>query len=173
MKSKGLTLLITGEGKGKTTAAMGQALRAVGHGQNVYVVFFMKGRDYGEYKAFQQLRGIKAVKAGRDSFVNKENPDPVDVKMAGEGFNKAKEAVMSGHYQMVILDEINVAVDFGLINLQDVLELIYKKPPEVHLILTGRYAPQELINAADTVSEIREVKHHYSSGVEAQLGIEY
>ena len=173
MEKEGLTLVFTGNGKGKTTSAMGQVLRAVGHGCGALVVFFMKGRDYGEYKAAEQLAGLDVVKAGRDCFVDRENPDPVDLSMAREGFALAREAALKGNYDLVVLDEINVAVDFGLVPLQDVLSLIREKHPRVHLILTGRYAHPEIIEAADTVSELKEIKHHYNSGIGAKKGIEY
>jgi len=170
---RGLVMVYTGEGKGKTTAAVGQAVRALGHGWRVYMIHFMKGRDYGEHLAARRLPGLTMVKAGRDSFVNRDNPDPVDVQLAREGFRQAREAVFSGEYDLVVLDEINVAVDFRLIPLEDLLELVEQKPKELDLILTGRYAHPEIIKRADMVSEILNIKHHYDSGVESRRGIEH
>jgi len=167
-------MVVTGDGKGKTTSALGQALRALGHGYRVAMFQFMKGRKYGELLAAEKhLPGLVIRLCGLDSFVMRDNPAPVDVEMAREGFAQARQAVLSGAYDMVILDEINVAVDFKLIPLKDVLDLVAEKPPALDLILTGRYAAPELIAIADTVSEIREVKHHYAAGVKDRAGIEY
>ena len=172
-KDKGLVMVYTGDGKGKTTAAVGQALRALGHGFRVYMIHFMKGRDYGEFLAAENLPRLTVDRAGRDSFVNRENPDPVDVELAREGFARAVKAVKSGEYDLVVLDEINVAVDYGLIPEAELLKLLEEKPPGVHLILTGRGASPELIKRADMVSEVLMIKHHYHSGVPARKGIEY
>ncbi|NPU85777.1 MAG: cob(I)yrinic acid a,c-diamide adenosyltransferase [Syntrophaceae bacterium] len=172
--NRGLVMVLTGNGKGKTTSAMGQALRAVGHGRKVLVIQFMKGRKYGEVLAAEKhLPGITIVQSGLDSFVMRDNPAPVDVELARQGLEMAREALTAGTHDMVILDEINVAIDFKLIPLPDLLDLIRNKPPEVDLILTGRYAPPEIVELADTVSEIREVRHHYSKGIKERAGIEY
>ena len=172
--SKGLVIVLTGNGKGKTTAAFGQALRAIGQGYKVLVVQFMKGRAYGEFIAGEKyLPRLTIVRSGLDSFVMRENPAPVDIELAEQGFEMAAKAVASGKYDMVILDEINVAVDFKLLNLPGVINLIKNKPPAVDLILTGRYAAKEIIRLADTVSEIKEIKHHYRAGIKDRAGIEY
>lgn len=170
---KGLVMVYTGDGKGKTTAAVGQAFRAAGHGFRVYMIHFMKGRDYGEFIAARYLPNLTVVRAGRDSFVNRENPDPVDRQLAKEGFEKARKAIESGEYDLVVLDEINVAVDFGLVNETDLLELLDNRPPAVDLVLTGRGASAELVKKADLVSEILAIKHHYDQGVKMRKGIEY
>lgn len=171
---RGLVILVTGDGKGKTTSALGQALRALGHGYRVCMIQFMKGRKYGELLAAERfLPGLTIHLSGLDSFVMRDRPAPVDVEMAHEGLALARREMLSGAYDLVILDEINVAVDFKLIPLKDVLDLIAEKPPALDLILTGRYAAPELIAAADTVSEIREIKHHYAAGVKDRAGIEY
>ena len=171
---RGLVMVVTGDGKGKTTSALGQALRALGHGYRVAMFQFMKGRKYGELLAAERhLPGLVIRLCGLDSFVMRDRPAPVDMEMAREGFAQARQAVLSGDFDMVILDEINVAVDFKLIPLKDVLDLVAEKPPALDLILTGRYAAPELIAVADTVSEIREVKHHYAAGVKDRAGIEY
>ena len=172
--SRGLVIVITGNGKGKTTSAFGQALRAIGQGYKVFILQFMKGRDYGEYMAAEKyLPRLTICRSGLDSFVMRDNPAPVDVELARQGFALAKEAVASGKYDMIILDEINVAVDFKLIALEDMVDLIKNKPPALDLILTGRYAPKEVLKLADTVSEIKEIKHHYAAGIKDRAGIEY
>ncbi len=171
---RGLVIVITGNGKGKTTSAFGQALRAIGQGYKVFMMQFMKGRDYGEYLAAEKyLPRFTICRSGLDSFVMRDSPAPVDIELARQGFETAKKAVASGKYNMIILDEINVAVDFKLIPLQDVIDLIKNRPPDVDLILTGRYAPKEIQKFADTVSEIKEIKHHYAAGIKDRAGIEY
>lgn len=172
--TRGLVFVYTGNGKGKTTAAMGQALRAVGHGLKVLVVQFMKGKKYGEVLAAEKyLPGVDIYQCGLDSFVMRGNPAPIDIELAGKGLSIAREALSSGQYNIVILDEINVALDFKLIPLGDVVELIKQRTPSVDVILTGRYAPAEIIEIADTVSDVREVKHHYATGIKERAGIEY
>ncbi len=170
---RGLVMVYTGDGKGKTTAAVGQALRALGHGFRVYMIHFMKGRDYGEFLAAEKLPHLTIDRAGRDSFVNRKSPDPIDIELAREGFARAGKAIKSGDYDIVVLDEINVAVDYGLIPEADLLKLLEEKPPGVDLILTGRGASPELVKRADMVSEVLMIKHHYNAGVEGRKGIEY
>jgi cob(I)alamin adenosyltransferase len=172
--AKGLVIVITGNGKGKTTAAFGQALRAIGQGYRVFVLQFMKGRKYGEFIAAEKyLPRLTIRMSGLDSFVMRDNPAAIDIEWAQKGLVAAKKAINSGKYDMVILDEINVALDFKLIALPDVIELIKNKPTNLDIILTGRYAPSEIIELADTVSEVKEVKHHYSKGIKDRVGIEY
>jgi len=172
--SRGLVIVLTGDGKGKTTAALGQALRALGHGLKVLIIQFMKGKKYGEVLAAEQyLPGLTIVRSGLDSFVMKNNPAPVDIELAQQGLNLAKKAVSSGEYNMIILDEINVALDFKLIPLEEVLDMLRNRPSSVDVILTGRYALPEIIEIADTVSEVKEIKHHYSKGVKERAGIEF
>jgi len=172
--AKGLVIVITGNGKGKTTAAFGQALRAIGQGYKVFVMQFMKGRKYGEFIAAEKyLPHLTLRMSGLDSFVMRDNPAATDIELAQKGLDTAKKAIKSGKYDMVILDEINVALDFKLIDLQEVIEIIKNKPAGLDLILTGRYAPKEIIKLADTVSEIKEVKHHYKAGIKDRAGIEY
>lgn len=172
--TRGLVMVITGNGKGKTTSAFGQALRAIGQGFKVFILQFMKGRDYGEFIAAEKyLPRLTVRRSGLDSFVMRDHPAPVDIELARQGFEAVKKAVNSGKYNMVILDEINVAVDFKLIEVSDVIDLIKNRPPQVDLILTGRYAPKEIIRLADTVSEVKEIKHHYAAGIKDRAGIEY
>lgn len=172
-KKPGLVMVFTGDGKGKTTAAVGQALRALGHGFRVYMIHFMKGRDYGEFMAAEKLPGLTIDRAGRDCFVKRDDPDPVDLELAREGFERAREAVTGGEYDLVVLDEINVAVDYGLLEEAALLELLDLKPEGVTLILTGRGASPELVKRADMVSEILAIKHHYNEGADCCPGIEY
>ncbi|HNZ65500.1 MAG TPA: cob(I)yrinic acid a,c-diamide adenosyltransferase [Smithella sp.] len=173
-KSKGLIIVITGNGKGKTTAAFGQALRAIGQGYKVFVLQFMKGRKYGEFLAAEKyLPNIKVKMAGLDSFVMRDNPAAIDTEMAQKGLETARKAMTSGKYDMVILDEVNVALDFKLIDLKEVIKLIKNKPADMDLILTGRYAPEDIIKLADTVSDVQEIKHHYNAGIKDRAGIEY
>ncbi|PKN19240.1 MAG: cob(I)yrinic acid a,c-diamide adenosyltransferase [Deltaproteobacteria bacterium HGW-Deltaproteobacteria-6] len=172
--ARGLVIVITGNGKGKTTSAFGQALRAVGQGYKVFILQFMKGRDYGEFVAAEKyLPRLTILRTGLDSFVMRDKPAPVDIELARQGFELARKAIASGKYNMVILDEINVAVDFKLIPLADVVNLIKDKPPALDLILTGRYAAKEIMKLADTVSEVKEIKHHYAAGIKDRAGIEY
>jgi len=169
--NRGLIMVFTGDGKGKTTAALGQALRALGHGKKVLVIQFMK---YGEVLCAEQcLPNLTFKLCGLDSFVMRGSPAKVDMDLAQAGFRLAKEAIQSGQYDMVILDEINVAVDFGLIGIEEVLAMLKEKPEKVDVILTGRYAHPEIVALADTVSEVREVKHHYSQGIKERAGIEF
>jgi len=134
----------------------------------------MKGRKYGEVLAAEKyLPDLKILQFGLDSFVMRDDPAGVDVQLAWEGLKKAEEIIHSGQYDMVILDEINVAVDFALIPEERVLDLIKNKPPEVDILLTGRYASEKIREAADMVSEITEIKHHYKAGIKDRAGIEY
>ena len=174
LANRGLIIVITGNGKGKTTSAFGQALRAVGQGYKVFIMQFMKGRDYGEFVvAKKYLPRLTVRRSGLDSFVMRDKPAPVDIELARQGFELAKKAIDSGKYNMVILDEINVAIDFNLIPLEEMIRLIKNKPPGLDLILTGRYAAKEIIKLADTVSEVKEIKHHYTAGIKDRAGIEY
>jgi len=175
-KRRGLIMVYTGNGKGKTTAALGLALRAIGHGFKVYMVQFMKGEGnlYGEYLAASKyLPGFEIVRAGRDVFVDRGNPSEEDRVLAKKGLELARRAITCGRYELVILDEVNVAVEWGLLRVEDVLDLLKDKPPEVDVVLTGRYAKPEIMEAADMVSEVLEVKHHYRAGIPAREGIEF
>jgi len=171
---RGFVQVYTGEGKGKTTAALGLAMRAAGHGLRVYILQFMKGwPNYGEVKSVGGHPQITLRQFGRSDFVDPEKPEPEDVEMAQEALREARGVLTSGSYDLVILDEVNVALKYGLIELRDVLALIEEKPEHVELVLTGRYAPPEIIERADLVTEMREVKHPYKNGVKGRKGIEY
>jgi len=172
--NKGLIRIYTGTGKGKTTAAMGQAMRAAGHGLNVYIVQFMKGwPHYGELDTVGQHPNITITQFGRPDFVKKENPEPVDIRMAEDALAHGREIVTSGEYDLVILDEVNVALEWKLVEPEDLLSLLDEKPEEVELILTGRYAHPEVIARADLVTEMREIKHPYQQGRRSLRGIDY
>jgi len=170
---KGLIHIYTGNGKGKTTAAIGVGIRAIGDGLKVHMIQFMKGRRYSEIDALENIPNFTVVQYGRDEFVSKKNPDKIDIDLAKKGFEHAKKIVKSGEYDVVILDEINVAVDFNLIPLEDILHLIEEKPEKVELILTGRYAHPDVVKLADLVSEILEIKHPYQEGVQSRKGIDW
>ena len=163
----------TGNGKGKTTAALGLALRAVGHGLRVYIMQFMKGQSYGELVSVQRLAPeLTLEQVGRDTFIFPDRIDPVDAEMAQAAFARARQLVSSGEYDLVILDEFNGAVALGLIPLADALDLIRGKAPQTELVLTGRDAHAQIVELADLVTEMREIKHYYTVGQQARRGIE-
>jgi len=175
MNRKGLVLIHTGSGKGKTTAAFGLALRALGQGFKVLILQFMKGRaNIGEIKALTHTDLPLEIKQfGRAVFFKSRACEPIDIYLATRGLSAFCEAMAGGRYDLIILDEIMMAIDFGLLNLDEVLKAIAQKPPELHIVLTGRNAPAELIEMADLVTEMQEIKHPYSQGISAQKGIEY
>lgn len=171
---KGLIQVYTGLGKGKTTAALGLALRAAGHGLKVHIVQFMKGwPNYGELVSIQKLPNVTIRQFGRPEFVDKDNPDPEDIRHAQEALAHARRVMLSGECDILVLDEINVALDFGLIELSDVLSLLDEKPEKVELVLTGRNAPLEIVKRADLVTEMLLIKHPYYEVLKARRGIEY
>lgn len=171
---QGLVQVYTGDGKGKTSAAFGLALRAVGRGLKVYVIQFIKGGfDYGELYVVERLPNFKLKAFGRGKFVTEVPPTEDDVRLAKEAFELAREVVSGGEYDIVVLDEINVALHLKLVEIEEVVNLIRRKPKHVELVLTGRYAPSEVVELADLVTEMREVKHPYTKGVPPRKGIEY
>jgi len=170
---KGYIHVYTGNGKGKTTSAIGLGIRASGAGYKVYMLQFMKGRKYSELVTIDKIKNFSYSQHGRDEFVNKKNPEQIDIDLAKEGFDHAKKLVKSEKYDMIILDEINVAVDFNLIKLKDVLDLVETKPKGLELVLTGRYANKEFVKIADYVTEMLEIKHPYQQGVQARRGCDF
>jgi len=168
----GLTHIYTGRGKGKTTAALGLALRAAGHDLKIAIVHFMKIWDYGEVKSLKRL-GIDLFRYGTTELIDPKKPAPIDFEQAKLAMEKAEELVREGAYDIVILDEITLAIDFNLIPLQGVLDLIENKPDNLELVLTGRTCPEALIERADLVSRIDEIKHPYQKGIQARKGIEF
>ncbi len=176
--SRGLVLINTGDGKGKTTAALGLALRAAGHGMKILILQFIKGAwKTGEEKIIKEfIPNIEIEKLGK-GFIKFKDGRPVVTKeqlsLAGDAFTYAAQKVKSSAYDMVILDEINNLISYGLLQTEDLVDLIKNKPEKVYLVLTGRGAPPELIGMADIVSEIKEIKHSFSSGIKARKGIEF
>ena len=185
---RGLIHVYTGDGKGKTTAALGLAFRAAGCGFCAYVCQFLKGQDYGELEAAQWLVAgapdggqrppITIEQFGQPSFVHvsadgTSTATKEDVRLARAGLDAARRAMSSGRYQLVVLDEINVALYFRLLTVQEVLEVIDDKPESVELVLTGRRVPDEILARADYVTDMREVRHPYQQGIKARKGIEF
>ncbi|HEY5976190.1 MAG TPA: cob(I)yrinic acid a,c-diamide adenosyltransferase, partial [Geobacteraceae bacterium] len=164
----------TGNGKGKTTAALGLALRAVGRGLRVCMVQFIKGGgQYGEHLSAERLAPLLTIhQTGRDNWIYKDRLDPEDIRIARETLALAREELTGGRYDLVILDEINGAAWFGLIDPEDILALMAAKPPRVELVLTGRNADERVIAGADLVTQMVEVKHYFQAGVQARVGIE-
>jgi cob(I)alamin adenosyltransferase len=169
----GLVHILTGDGRGKTTSALGMALRAVGRGLSVCMVQFMKGFEYGEIIAAEGIENLDIKQFGRAEFVSKDNPEKLDIEEAAKALEYAKDVISSGKCDIVILDEINVALDYNLIGLEDVLSLVRNKPKRMELVLTGRNAAEELVELSDYVSEVREVKHPYRKGIKARKGVEF
>ena len=173
---RGLILINTGPGKGKTTAAMGTALRAVGNGLRVLMLQFLKGSwHYGELDAVEAFHGNFVMKQLGRGFVKigGAETDPEDIRMVEEAWEEARQAILSGEWDMVVLDEINYAISYGMLDPAKVVETLKQRPEMVHVILTGRNAHPTLVDIADTVTEMREVKHAYQKGILAQRGIEY
>jgi len=171
---QGFVQIYTGNGKGKSTAAIGQAVRAAGFGLKTYIAQFMKEYPYNELKSLKHLsEWVTIEQFGSDEFVyKKELPDEEELAKAKKGLQTAKEKMLSGEYDLIILDEAIVAIYFQLIETKELVEFIKIKPVNVELILTGRYCPEELIELADLVTEMKEVKHYYQKGITSRKGIE-
>jgi len=172
--TKGLVQIYTGEGKGKTTAAIGNIIRALGHNLKVYAAVFMKGDyPYGEWEYLARLPNIKVERFGLREFCNPADIKPEEKAQAAQALNAAREAILHGNYDLVVLDEINVAIAWHLIDKNEVIKLLEERPPHPTLILTGRYADSELMKKADLVTEMLKIKHHFDAGVPARQGIEF
>ncbi len=170
---KGFIHVYTGNGKGKTTAAFGLALRAAGAGMKVFIGQFIKGKTYNENIAISlYLKNITVQQFGLGCFIV-NSPTDDDIRAAGKGLDKMSKIIEAGEHDLVILDEVNIALYYKLIDVNQLIEIMKNKPDHVELVLTGRYAPQEIIDMADLVTEMKEVKHYYQQGIEARKGIEY
>ena len=175
---KGYVQVYTGNGKGKSTAALGLAFRAMGRGLRTYIGQFMKGQYYGELEAVKMVYPYITIEQyGKDAFVHIQDPahkrtHKEDKRMAQEGLVKAKQAMSSGKYDIIVFDEITVAYHFRLVSLSDILDVVASKPERIEVVFTGRYAPPELIAVADLVSDIQEIKHYHQQGFIARDGIE-
>jgi cob(I)alamin adenosyltransferase len=169
----GLVQVYTGDGKGKTTAALGLALRAAGRGYHTFIGQFMKGQDYGELHGVALLAPYVTIEQfGQPRFLRLDEISAADIAMTQRGVSRSRQALFSGQYQIVVLDEICMALYFRLVPLAEVLTLLDERPRDVELVLTGRRAPQELLDRADLVTEMLEVKHPYQRGIGARQGIE-
>ena len=176
-RSKGLIIVYTGDGKGKTTAALGMALRAAGHKKKTLIVQFIKNfKSYGELKFVKRYDcgiEIKSIGKGYVKIKGDKHPFEEHVRTAKQALKFAKDKILSKEYDIIVLDEINIALDKKLLTLKEITQLIHQKPPSLHLVLTGRKAPKKLLQLADLVSEVKEIKHPFKKGTLAQKGIEY
>jgi len=171
--TKGYIQVYTGDGKGKTTAALGLALRAIGNGLKVYIGQFMKGQLYGELNLSHQFKDHLVIEQfGLPTFIHVDRPTKKDIELAEKGLKKIEQVLQSQNFDIVVIDEINVAIYFKLIKIEDVLQILEKKPEQTEVICTGRKAPNELIQKADLVTEMKEIKHYYTQDVKARKGIE-
>ena len=169
---KGYIQVYTGNGKGKTTAALGLAIRAAGAGLNVYIAQFIKMGEYSEIKALERFKDLITVEQfGKGRFI-KGVPSDSDIKAAQAGIKKIKEILLSGRHQVVIMEEANVAAGIGLFPVETLLEIMDEKPENIELVITGRGADSRVIEKADLVTEMREIKHYFQKGVAARIGIE-
>jgi len=172
--SKGLVEIFTGNGKGKTSAALGVALRAAGQGLRTHIIYFLKGDyPYGERKMFALLPNVTFESFGHAGFIDPNEVKDEEREQARQGLEAARRALASGKYDLVVLDEINIAVAWKLIDVEEVLKLIEEKPQNMELILTGRHADQRLIERADLVTDMVEIKHPFHKGIKARRGIDY
>ena len=173
-KRVGLIMVNTGNGKGKTTAALGTALRAVGVGFKVFIVQFIKGSwDYGELHSIDKLKPNLEIKPMGEGFTWETKDKERDTRVAHEAWDFCKELIDKNEHDLLIFDEINNALDYGYLDVGDVVQTLKEKPEAMHIILTGRDAPQELIDIAHLVTEMREIKHPFHQGIYAQKGIEF
>ncbi|MFP4248051.1 MAG: cob(I)yrinic acid a,c-diamide adenosyltransferase [Armatimonadota bacterium] len=170
--TRGYVQVYTGDGKGKTTAAFGLALRAAGAGLRVFIAQFVKGMEYSELRALERFDEIEVRRYGRDCFIQRE-PEPADVEAARAGLSEARKELASGEWDVVIFDEANIATYFELFSVDELLAVIAQKPDDVELVITGRRADPRVIEVADLVTEMREVKHYYEQGVPCRRGIEH
>ncbi|MBS3811332.1 MAG: cob(I)yrinic acid a,c-diamide adenosyltransferase [Halanaerobiales bacterium] len=168
---KGMVQVYTGNGKGKTTSALGLAIRAVGAGLKVFIGQFAKGRKYSELKSLKKIGNIKVQQYGQKYFI-KNSPNDNDIKSAKKGFNKIKQILKNGDYDLVILDEANIATFYELFTVEELIKAIQNRSKNVEVVITGRMADSKLIEFADLVTEMKEIKHYYQKGIMARTGIE-
>ena len=169
---KGYIQVYTGNGKGKTTAAIGLSIRAVGAGKKVFFAQFVKGQIYSEVKSFQRfLPQITIKQYGLDCFIYNK-PKQEDIDIARKGFQEVSEIILSGKYDVVVLDEANIAIYYNLFSVEELIDVLKRKPEQTEIIITGRYAADKLIEFADLVTEMKEIKHYYNRGIKARIGIE-
>ncbi len=174
MSELGLLQVYTGDGKGKTTAALGLSLRAVGHGLRVLFLQFLKNdATYGECLAKAHLPNFDLVPVGRNELVDFKHPDPIDIELVRAGWDKAVEAIRSGNYDLVVLDELTLVLAFDLLPLQPVLSFLAQPHRGTEVVVTGRYAPDELIEMADLVTEMTDIKHYFRKGIDSRDGIDH
>ncbi len=171
MGERGMVQIYTGDGKGKTTAALGLAVRALGAGKKVFFAQFVKGMRYSELNLLENLNGIVVKQYGRDCFIVRK-PEQADITLARKGLVEVAVVLKEGRYDLVILDEACIALYYQLFTLEELLVAVNDRAPQVEVVITGRYAPAGLLEAADLVTEMREVKHYYRRGVHAREGIE-
>lgn len=171
MENKGYIHVYTGNGKGKTTAALGLSVRAVCAGKSVFMGQFIKGMEYSELKAMNYLPNFTIKQYGKECFIYRD-PKKEDLEFAKRGLLEIKGIINSGKYDIIILDELNIALHYNMFSTEDVLEILENRPKNVEIIITGRYAKDEILEKADLITEMKAVKHYYKSGVKARLGIE-
>lgn len=172
MEPKGYIQLYTGNGKGKTTAALGLAIRAAGAGKKVFIAQFVKGMHYSELEALKRFPEIEWKQYGLDCFIINQ-PLPKDIEAAQQGLEEATKAIFSKNFDIVILDEVCIAIFYKLFELQKLLDVLKNKPEPLEIVMTGRYAPPELMELADLVTEMMEKRHYFNKGVQARKGIEF
>ena len=168
---RGMLQVYTGDGKGKTTAAIGLAIRAAGAGMNVFIGQFVKSMKYNEIKILEKIDNIKVKQYGLSCFIDKD-PDKEDIKAAQEGLEEVSEIISSGEYDLVILDEANIAVYFDLFSVEKLINIVENRKSDVEVVITGRKAEEKLIDKADLVTDMQEIKHYYQIGIKARDGIE-
>ena len=172
MERKGIIMVYTGNGKGKTTAACGMVLRAAGHGHKVAFVQFLKGQPTGEVEAMRRfLPDVQVYRYGRDVFVDQNNPEPEDEELARDGFRQALDLLQSD-LDLLVLDEMNVAIDYGLVSAEKLAGALTQRKTKMTVILTGRGLSPQIEGMADMISEVSEIRHHWRKGIPAQVGIE-
>jgi cob(I)alamin adenosyltransferase len=170
---RGYIQVYTGNSKGKTTAALGLALRAAGAGLKVFIAQFIKKRQCSEHKALDRFKDLITIKHYGTGFLKGGRPTKSEIEAARKGFEEVKNIISSKTYDMIVLDEINIAIHYNLLNVEDIVDLLNSRPPNMEIVLTGRYADEKIIEIADLVTEMKEIKHYYKKGVKARKGIEH